>query len=67
MGLGHVVLPAPKVEETRAFYKNHLGFGDTDDDQKKKKPDSITYDSEAPVQVVGHGKLSASELARLTE
>jgi filamentous hemagglutinin family protein len=43
------------------------GFGDTDDDQKKKKPDSITYDSEAPVQVVGHGKLSPSELARLTE
>jgi len=31
MGLGHVVLPAPKVEETRAFYKNHLGFGDTDE------------------------------------
>ena len=31
MGLGHVVLPAPKVEETRGFYKNHLGFGDTDE------------------------------------
>jgi 3,4-dihydroxy-9,10-secoandrosta-1,3,5(10)-triene-9,17-dione 4,5-dioxygenase len=31
MGLGHVVLPAPKVEETRAFYKTHLGFGDTDE------------------------------------
>jgi 3,4-dihydroxy-9,10-secoandrosta-1,3,5(10)-triene-9,17-dione 4,5-dioxygenase len=31
MGLGHVVLPAPKVEETRAFYKNHFGFGDTDE------------------------------------
>jgi 3,4-dihydroxy-9,10-secoandrosta-1,3,5(10)-triene-9,17-dione 4,5-dioxygenase len=31
MGLGHVVLPAPKVEETRAFYKKHFGFGDTDE------------------------------------
>jgi 3,4-dihydroxy-9,10-secoandrosta-1,3,5(10)-triene-9,17-dione 4,5-dioxygenase len=31
MGLGHVVLPAPKVEETRSFYKNHFGFGDTDE------------------------------------
>lgn len=31
MGLGHVVLPAPKVEETRSFYKTHLGFGDTDE------------------------------------
>ena len=31
MGLGHVVLPAPKVEETRSFYKKHFGFGDTDE------------------------------------
>jgi len=31
MGLGHVVLPAPKVEETRSFYKTLLGFGDTDE------------------------------------
>jgi 3,4-dihydroxy-9,10-secoandrosta-1,3,5(10)-triene-9,17-dione 4,5-dioxygenase len=31
MGLGHVVLPAPKVEETRSFYKTYLGFGDTDE------------------------------------
>ncbi|HTJ62822.1 MAG TPA: VOC family protein [Alphaproteobacteria bacterium] len=31
MGLGHVVLPAAKVEETRSFYKTHLGFGDTDE------------------------------------
>lgn len=31
MGLGHVVLPAPKIEETRSFYKNFLGFGDTDE------------------------------------
>jgi 3,4-dihydroxy-9,10-secoandrosta-1,3,5(10)-triene-9,17-dione 4,5-dioxygenase len=31
MGLGHVVLPAPKVEETRSFYKTYLGFDDTDE------------------------------------
>ena len=31
MGLGHVVLPAPNIEETRSFYKTHLGFGDTDE------------------------------------
>ena len=31
MGLGHVVLPAPKIEETRSFYKTMLGFGDTDE------------------------------------
>jgi len=30
MGMGHVVLPAPELEATRAFYKQHLGFGDTD-------------------------------------
>lgn len=30
MGLGHVVLPAPQLEATRSFYKQHLGFGDTD-------------------------------------
>jgi 3,4-dihydroxy-9,10-secoandrosta-1,3,5(10)-triene-9,17-dione 4,5-dioxygenase len=29
-GMGHVVLPAPKLEETRAFYRQHLGFGDSD-------------------------------------
>jgi 3,4-dihydroxy-9,10-secoandrosta-1,3,5(10)-triene-9,17-dione 4,5-dioxygenase len=29
-GMGHVVLPAPKLEETRAFYQQHLGFGDSD-------------------------------------
>lgn len=31
LGMGHVVLPAMKLEETRAFYKDHLGFGDTDE------------------------------------
>jgi 3,4-dihydroxy-9,10-secoandrosta-1,3,5(10)-triene-9,17-dione 4,5-dioxygenase len=31
MGMGHVVLPAPRIEETRAFYKTVLGFGDTDE------------------------------------
>ena len=31
MGMGHVVLPAPDLETTRRFYKQHLGFGDTDE------------------------------------
>jgi 3,4-dihydroxy-9,10-secoandrosta-1,3,5(10)-triene-9,17-dione 4,5-dioxygenase len=31
MGMGHVVLPAPQLETARAFYKQHLGFGDTDE------------------------------------
>jgi len=31
MGMGHVVLPAPQLEATRSFYKQHLGFGDTDE------------------------------------
>lgn len=30
MGFGHAVLPAPKLKETHAFYRNVLGFGDTD-------------------------------------
>ncbi|HUH38596.1 MAG TPA: VOC family protein [Spongiibacteraceae bacterium] len=30
MGLGHAVLPAGKLAETRAFYRDVLGFGDTD-------------------------------------
>ncbi|GLR66073.1 2,3-dihydroxybiphenyl 1,2-dioxygenase [Acidocella aquatica] len=30
MGLGHVVLTAPRFEETYAFYKEILGFGDAD-------------------------------------
>lgn len=30
MGLGHVVLTAPNFEETHAFYKDTMGFGDTD-------------------------------------
>jgi 3,4-dihydroxy-9,10-secoandrosta-1,3,5(10)-triene-9,17-dione 4,5-dioxygenase len=30
MGLGHVVLPALPFDETAAFYKTYLGFGDTD-------------------------------------
>lgn len=30
MGLGHVVLTAPNFDETHAFYKDVLGFGDTD-------------------------------------
>jgi 3,4-dihydroxy-9,10-secoandrosta-1,3,5(10)-triene-9,17-dione 4,5-dioxygenase len=31
MGMGHVVLPAPELETVRRFYKQHLGFGDTDE------------------------------------
>lgn len=30
MGFGHAVLPSPQLKETHAFYKNVLGFGDTD-------------------------------------
>jgi 3,4-dihydroxy-9,10-secoandrosta-1,3,5(10)-triene-9,17-dione 4,5-dioxygenase len=30
MGLGHAVLPCAKLKETYAFYKELLGFGDTD-------------------------------------
>ncbi|HKT77285.1 MAG TPA: VOC family protein [Sphingobium sp.] len=30
MGLGHVVLTAPNFDETHAFYKDVMGFGDTD-------------------------------------
>jgi|TARA_R100000501_G_scaffold17919_1_gene34987 3,4-dihydroxy-9,10-secoandrosta-1,3,5(10)-triene-9,17-dione 4,5-dioxygenase len=31
MGLGHVVFPTDKYEETRSFYKDLLGFGDSDE------------------------------------
>ncbi|AYJ87084.1 glyoxalase [Sphingomonas paeninsulae] len=31
MGFGHVVLPTDKYIETRAFYKDLLGFGDSDE------------------------------------
>lgn len=30
LGLGHIVLTAPNFEETHAFYKDVLGFSDTD-------------------------------------
>ena len=30
MGFGHAVLPCPKLSETHSFYKDILGFGDTD-------------------------------------
>jgi 3,4-dihydroxy-9,10-secoandrosta-1,3,5(10)-triene-9,17-dione 4,5-dioxygenase len=30
-GMGHVVLPAPNLEQVRSFYKQHLGFEDTDE------------------------------------
>ena len=31
MGMGHIVFPATKLAETRAFYIELLGFGDTDE------------------------------------
>ncbi|RJF93156.1 VOC family protein [Sphingomonas cavernae] len=31
MGLGHIVFPAMKLAETRAFYVDLLGFGDSDE------------------------------------
>ncbi|MEM8501458.1 MAG: VOC family protein [Pseudomonadota bacterium] len=31
MGLGHVVLPAPEIEQVHTFYIDVLGFGDSDD------------------------------------
>jgi 3,4-dihydroxy-9,10-secoandrosta-1,3,5(10)-triene-9,17-dione 4,5-dioxygenase len=31
MGLGHVVVPAPNQDETHTFYRDVLGFGDSDD------------------------------------
>jgi len=30
MGFGHAVLPAPNLAETHSFYRDLLGFGDTD-------------------------------------
>ncbi|MCX2981866.1 biphenyl 2,3-dioxygenase [Halieaceae bacterium IMCC14734] len=30
MGFGHTVLPAPNLDETHAFYRDVLGFGDSD-------------------------------------
>ncbi|CAA0079927.1 Iron-dependent extradiol dioxygenase [Zhongshania aliphaticivorans] len=39
MGLGHAVLPAAKLVETHLFYKNVLGFGDSDYMHFKFSPD----------------------------
>ena len=30
MGMGHVVLPAPNIDETQAFYNGVMGFGNSD-------------------------------------
>ena len=30
MGMGHAVIPAPNTDQTHAFYKDVLGFGDSD-------------------------------------
>lgn len=40
MGLGHVVLPAPNFDETRAFLKDVLGFGLSDTMNHKPAPDA---------------------------
>lgn len=39
MGFGHAVLPATKLAETHAFYKDLLGFGDSDYMHFKFSPD----------------------------
>ncbi|MBU6211016.1 MAG: VOC family protein [Gammaproteobacteria bacterium] len=39
LGLGHVVLPAPQLDETASFYKSLLGFGDTDEMRLAMSPD----------------------------
>lgn len=31
MGMGHIVLPAPNMDETHNFYTSVMGFGDSDD------------------------------------
>jgi 3,4-dihydroxy-9,10-secoandrosta-1,3,5(10)-triene-9,17-dione 4,5-dioxygenase len=38
-GLGHVVLPAPTIEKTRAFYMDLLGFGLADEMHFRFSPD----------------------------
>lgn len=39
LGAGHVVLPAPQLDRTAAFYKDLLGFGDTDEMRLVISPD----------------------------
>jgi 3,4-dihydroxy-9,10-secoandrosta-1,3,5(10)-triene-9,17-dione 4,5-dioxygenase len=39
MGLGHVVFPTTHLEETRRFYVDLLGFGDTDQQRVFLSPD----------------------------
>lgn len=39
LGAGHVVLPAPQLERTVGFYKELLGFGDTDEMRLVISPD----------------------------
>lgn len=39
LGAGHVVLPAPQLERTVTFYKDLLGFGDTDEMRLVISPD----------------------------
>jgi 3,4-dihydroxy-9,10-secoandrosta-1,3,5(10)-triene-9,17-dione 4,5-dioxygenase len=39
MGLGHVVFPTTHLEESRRFYVDYLGFGDTDQQRVFLSPD----------------------------
>jgi 3,4-dihydroxy-9,10-secoandrosta-1,3,5(10)-triene-9,17-dione 4,5-dioxygenase len=39
MGLGHVVFPTTHLEDSRRFYVEHLGFGDTDQQRVFLSPD----------------------------
>ena len=39
LGSGHVVLPAPQLDRTTDFYKQVLGFGDTDEMRLAMSPD----------------------------
>jgi len=46
------------------------GFGDdsnSDSDRKKRKPESVSYNTNSPLQVVGHGSLSPQALTSMAE
>lgn len=39
LGMGHVVLPAPQLDQTHDFYRDMLGFGDSDEMRLVMSPD----------------------------
>jgi len=46
------------------------GFGDdsnSDADKRKRKPESVSYNTNSPLQVVGHGSLSPQALTSMAE